>query len=54
LNEDLKMEEPKLIREDLSSLMLYEIRKKLNQLSDKFDQNEKKVDQLLEQFTDQN
>jgi hypothetical protein len=39
------MEEPRLIREDVSSLMLYEIRKKLNQLSEKFDENEKKNDQ---------
>ena len=49
------MEEPRLMRDDVSSLMLYEIRKKLNQLQEKFNENEQKSDQrytkLLEQLT---
>ncbi|CAF1139450.1 unnamed protein product [Rotaria sordida] len=52
LNDDFKIEEPKLIREDVSSLMLYEIRKKLNQLSEKFDENQKKNDERYNQLTE--
>ncbi|CAF0952888.1 unnamed protein product [Adineta ricciae] len=47
-------QEPQLIENDPSSLLLYEIRKKLNLLSDKLDDNEKKnekrYDQLLKSF----
>ncbi|CAF1311048.1 unnamed protein product [Adineta steineri] len=53
LNDDLKHEEPRLIRDDVSSLILYEIRKKLNQLSDRFDENEKKNDERYTQLIEQ-
>ncbi len=46
-------EEPRLIRDDHSSLILYEIRKKLNQLTEKIDTNEKKNDERYQQLLEQ-
>ncbi|CAF1463990.1 unnamed protein product [Rotaria magnacalcarata] len=57
LNDDFKVDEEKLVQEELSSSVLYEIRKKLNHLTEKFDENQKKTDglylKLIEHFQHQ-
>jgi hypothetical protein len=43
-------EEPRLIRDYHSSLILYEIRKKLNQLTEKMNKNQKINDEHYQQL----